>query len=325
MFITKRVIAGKQRFYLEETISQSSKRLKISVAINDNSELLTKFTELKNKVILELAKETIKKYKLQTLNFSEVIELEKLKYNYKLFKYFFPESFIQFDKDEFIRFAQGSASVEGNTLSLQQATQVIEKEVGVTGKSLFEIKEIQNLKLTKEFLQNKKEVSEKVIKKIHRLIMDGFSTKTPGEYRTSPVYILGSTHKPLIAEKVPAEMKKLMKFYQTNKQLHPVELASYIHIYFESIHPFLDGNGRTGREIMNFILQKNKYCRAIINLDNRETYIALLERLQESKEYYKFTKFVYSCLLERSKALEQVIIDNQKEIINQLRKKLKIQ
>lgn len=322
MFITKR----KTGYFLEETITQNKKRKKISVSISDISdfvEIIEKFNQLRNKVIIENAKETKNKYSIKVLNFSEILELERLKYNYKLFKNILPESFIQFDKDEYIRFAHGSASVEGNSLSLLQTTQVIEKNLGVSGKHLDEIKEIQNLKQTKEFLQNKKQLNEKLIKNTHKNIMAGFDTKNPGEYRQTSVFILGSTHKPPSSEKVLKEMAKLISFYNNNKNTHPVELASYMHIAFEAIHPFMDGNGRTGREVMNFILQKNNYCRAIINLENRETYISLLERLQESKEYFKFTKFVYSCLLERSKIIEQIITENQKEIILRFKKRRK--
>lgn len=325
MFLTKRRINNSDKFYLEDFVSKKGKRNKISVFIkdpNDSNAFLEKYELLKNKVILENAKETISIYKLKVLSFSEILDLEKLKYNYKLFKSFFPESFEQFEKDEFIRFAHGSASVEGNSLNLQQVTQVIEKNTGVSGKSLFEIKEIQNFKLTKKYLSEKKEISEKVIKGVHKHIMADFDNKYPVEYRTAPVYILGSEYKPIPASKVSLEMIKLVNFYLSNKShIHPVELSAYFHICFESIHPFMDGNGRTGREIMIFILQKNRYCRAIINLENREIYISLLERLQLSKDYFKFTKFIHSCLMARLKIIEKELSVNNKEIINILKRK----
>ena len=85
----------------------------------------------------------------------------------------------------------------------------------------------------------------------------------------------------------------------------------------------MDGNGRTGREILNLILQENGFPRVIINLDNRNRYISALEKFQESKDYVKFTTFIYSLLLERKKEIEYVVNENKEYLLNKLRKKVK--
>ncbi|MBI5884807.1 Fic family protein, partial [archaeon] len=104
-------------------------------------------------------------------------------------------------------------------------------------------------------------------------------------------------------------------------KIHPVELASEFHARFEEIHPFNDGNGRAGREIINTMLMLNGYPRAIINLENRQSYIALLERVQTSREYNKFTKFICLCLEKRAEEIGKIIKENKKSILEKLTKK----
>ncbi|MBS3058419.1 MAG: Fic family protein [Candidatus Diapherotrites archaeon] len=253
---------------------------------------------------------------------TEQLALERLKVDYKLLKDFFPQGFESFKEDEFVRYAQGSASVEGNSLSLQEAALVLGKGIAIAGKEIDEIKEIENMKLAAEASKNIKEVTEKNIKKVHAAIMKGFDDKTPGEYRTGPMFITASEVKPSSADKIQKEMGKLLEWLGKNTQkLHPIELASEFHAKFEEIHPFNDGNGRTGREILNTMLRINDYPRAIINLENRQSYITLLERVQVSKEYNKFSKFVYLCLEKRADEINKILTENKKSILEKITKK----
>jgi len=328
MFITKRNIDKNDYYYLEDTISCHGQRKKISIAvsnINSIDDLREAFDELRSKVVVESSKIIQSKIGLNNLSLQEVMEMERLRYNYKLFKKYFKESFESFDNDEFVRFVQGSASVEGNTLSLQEATQVIEKNLSVAGKSISEIREIQNLKNVKEKIISKKpKITERLIRRIHNEVMDGFPEKHPGQYREKPVYITGSDHIPPNAKIIPKLMNEIIDWHSKNKdKIYPVELASYLHVWFESIHPFMDGNGRTGRELLNLVLQENGFPRAIINLDNRVSYISLLSRLEKKEDYFKFSKFLYSVLEKRTKIIENAIDENKELIIKAITKSKK--
>jgi Fic family protein len=254
-------------------------------------------------------------FDLKVLSFSEIIELEKLKYNYKLFKKYFPESFISFQEDEFIRFMQGSASVEGNTITLKEATIIVKNNLSIEGKTIDEIREIENLKNTNEIIRKDPKLNIKNIKKIHKKVMLGFDSKKPGEFRDGPIYITGSRTKPPKASEIKKKIEYLILWYNKNKKkIHPIELSSYIHSKFEEIHPFRDGNGRTGREILNLILLKNNYPRVIINLKNRNSYINILETGQYLNKEFEFSKFIYNSLLQRNKEI-QTNINNHKEVI----------
>ncbi|MDO8428720.1 MAG: Fic family protein [Candidatus Diapherotrites archaeon] len=322
MFLAKRKVKGTQYYYLEEMAKQKRISVFIGNKENLNKNIANAFEEVKRKTILEQAQTTFKKFKPKTLSVLELIELETLKYNYQLFKTFFSESFSSFDEDEFVRYAQGSTSVEGNSVSLQEASIILTKNASSSGKNIDEIKEVQNMKKTQQVSEKKPKITERLLKKIHAVIMDGFPDKGPGRYRSGPMFITGSKIRPPNAETAVKEAKKLMDWFKENKEkMHPVELAAVFHVKFEEIHPFSDGNGRTGREIMNLILQEKGYPRTIINLENRESYIILLERLQLSKQYIQFSKFIYTCLQKRAQEIQLAIEENKQEIFKQLMKK----
>ncbi|MFH1752305.1 MAG: Fic family protein [archaeon] len=322
MFVSKRKIKGNHYFYLETKVN--GKRLSISLGRKEqvSKEIESAFKEIVQKTALERLKVSQKKLKTKVLSLNEQLMLERLKIDYELLQEFFPQGFKSFKEDEFVRYAQGSASVEGNSLSLQEAAQVIEKGTAITGKKIEEIREIENMKLAARVSAKIKELNEKNIKKINSAILKGFDDKTPGKYREEPMFITGSKVKPVQANKIQREIKKLLEWSKKNKnKTHLIELAGEFHARFEEIHPFNDGNGRTGREILNIMLEG--YPRAIINLENRQSYIALLERVQLNKEYYKFSKFVFGCLEKRAKEINQIINENKKIILEKLMKKVR--
>jgi len=322
MFVSKRKISDNYYFYLEDRINR--KRISISLGKKEHVKhrIEDAFDQIIRKTALENLKLSQQNFKTGVLSINEQLVLERLKIDFKLLKTFFPMAFESFKEDEFIKYAQGSTSVEGNSLSLQEAALVLEKGTSIAGKKIEEIRELENMKLAAQVSEKISEINEKNIKKIHAAIMKGFDDKTPGEYREGPMYITASEVKPTKAEKVKKEMKKLYEWQDKNRnKIHPVELASEFHARFEKIHPFNDGNGRTGREILNIMLKNNNYPRTIINLENRQSYIALLERIQLNKEYNKFSKFIYFCLEKRAKEISETLKENKKAMLKQITKK----
>jgi Fic family protein len=324
MFVSKRRIKGRDYFYLEDRIN--GKRVSFFLGNRKQAEekVESAFDELVRKKALENAKKGQKEFDLKVLSFADLLFLERLKVNFGMVKSFFPEGFESFKEDEFVRYAQGSTSIEGNSLSLQEANIVLTKGASIAGKKIDEIKEIENMEKAAKVSGRIKEINEKTVKKIHAAIMDGFKEKKPGKYRKQPIFIRASKVKTVKAEEVENEMGKLLKWNkEAQKKKHIIELCAEFHARFEQIHPFLDGNGRTGREILNWTLQKEGFPRTIINLQNRESYVILLERVQLSKQYYKFARFVVACLEKREKEIEEIIKENKKLIIGKLLKKVK--
>jgi len=112
-----------------------------------------------------------------------------------------------------------------------------------------------------------------------------------GKYRTVQVYVGNSI--PPKPHEVPEKITNLLKWYSNNKnKLHPLIVASYVHTEFERIHPFVDGNGRVGRLLINFILYKNKY--PMINIPNSRKfkYYQVLQHTHRVGDLQPFVKFL---------------------------------
>jgi Fic family protein len=176
------------------------------------------------------------------------------------------------------RFTHDSTAIEGNTLSLMETAFILFNDLVPGNKSLMEINEVRNHKKAFDFLlRYEEDINKDFICHLHLLTMTeahkpGLEEEM-GRYRTMSVRITGVEWRPPPPEEVPKEMKELLTWYSKNKlKLHPVILADHFHIVFETIHPFVDGNGRVGRLLMNFILHKNGYPMVNILNDRRFEY-----------------------------------------------------
>lgn len=198
-------------------------------------------------------------------------------------------------------FTYDSTNIEGNTLTLQETSQLLFENI-TPRKSLREINEVINHKEAFNYIiDDKKEISKELIMKLHKLVVQ--NTLKPelknqiGRYRTLQVYIRGTTWSPPKFEHIPNEMRTILSWYSKNKKkLHPLILAGYFHSAFETIHPFVDGNGRVGRLLMNLILNKNNY--PMINIPNKKKYryYKTLEESQLNGNLRPLIKFLFDLL-----------------------------
>lgn len=198
-----------------------------------------------------------------------------------------PLSQIQLQKmEEYfnLNYTYESNRIEGNTLTLQETHLVINDGITVGGKSMREHLEAINhseaLEYLSELVKNKTPFSERILKQIHYLILKGIDRQNAGVYRSIGVRISGSTHIPPEPYALPRLMEEVFEYYETNRKLiHPVILAAEMHERIVRIHPFVDGNGRTTRLVMNLILLQNGFPIANIKGDmtNRLNYYSALE------------------------------------------------
>lgn len=201
-----------------------------------------------------------------------------------------PTKGIAFDKlhESFaVEYTYESNKIEGNTLTLQETYLVIHDGLTIGGKSVQEHLEAINHDEAIEFVmgmtQQHADITEYKLKQIHHLVLKGIDRKNAGVYRSVGVRISGSNHLPPEPFLVPKLMEELFEFYENEKhRMHPVLLAAEMHERFVTIHPFVDGNGRTGRLLMNFILLQHGYTLAILkgNKTNRFAYYNALEKVQ---------------------------------------------
>jgi len=199
-------------------------------------------------------------------------------------------------EDLLLKWTFNSNAIEGNTLTLQE-TKVALEGITIGGKSLREHFEAINHKdaiLFVEQLAKKDEIlNEYDIKSIHSLILKNIDEQNAGKYRNINVLISGAEHKPPQALEIASKMQEFIGWYKENyKNLHPIELAARVHIDFVGIHPFIDGNGRTSRLLMNLELIKQGYPPAIIKVENRLEYYKALDLAHTKKEYGTFMKLM---------------------------------
>lgn len=199
-----------------------------------------------------------------------------------------------------IEYTYESNRIEGNTLTLQETELVVNEGVTIAGKSMREhleaINHAEAIDYIKDFAKSDIEISERTIKEIHALVLHGIDRENAGRFRNVPVMISGSTHMPPQPYLIDKLMEDFMiKFHKMEQeQEHPVIIAAYLHDELVRIHPFIDGNGRTSRLLMNLYLLRNDYT--IVNLkgnnEDKICYYKALEKSHTENSIADFQKFV---------------------------------
>jgi len=202
-----------------------------------------------------------------------------------------------------------SNRIEGNTLTMQETHLVINEGITVGGKSMHEHLEAINHQEAIYFIEDlvlqKIKLNIQTVKHIHQLVLKGIQDAHAGKFRSVQVMITGSQHVP----PAPFLLDKLMEdyfiFYEQNlDHLHPIILAAEMHERLVSIHPFIDGNGRTARLVMNLILMQHGY--PIVNIKggkkSRLAYYNALEKVQLHHDSTDFHALVADYALTSLKA-----------------------
>jgi len=178
-------------------------------------------------------------------------------------------------REEFlIEYTYNSNAIEGNTLTLQETALVLEG-VTIDKKPLKDHLEAVGHRdaflYVQDLVKNNVPFSESIIKQIHTLVLMD-RPEDRGVYRRIPVRIMGAYHVPPDPILVPEQMENLVAEFAGNKKLHPIERAALFHLKFEGIHPFVDGNGRTGRLILNLMLMQAGYPPINVKYTDRKRY-----------------------------------------------------
>ena len=166
--------------------------------------------------------------------------------------------------DFLIRFVHDTTALEGNTLTLHETQVVLEQGITIGGKTIQEHLEVTNSAAAwhalEQWVQSAEPLTETVMTHLHRLTVQGILDGDAGHYRTVPVFIRGSRHVPPNPVRVPEAMADCVKrFAHRPEYLHPVVFAAQAHIQLAAIHPFVDGNGRVSRLLVNGCLLRDSY------------------------------------------------------------------
>ena len=202
-----------------------------------------------------------------------------------------PNSLKSLRESDILDWTYHSNAIEGNTLTLRE-TKVVLEGITIGGKSVNEHLEAINHKDAILFLEVLIEKDNKLtlrdIKDIHKLILKEIDNDNAGTLRLENVRISGATHIPSDYLKIAEELEKLMINYDNWQNLHPVIRAGLLHGEFVKIHPFIDGNGRTSRLLMNFEVMKQGLPPIIIQKDKRFEYYDALDKAHMTSDYTDF-------------------------------------
>jgi Fic family protein len=297
VYIYVKKVGGKPYYYL-----RLSKRVGGKVRIKDIAYLGSEVSELEaniDKLNKKYGKEIRKAYKtlkrfIDSNHYLEKVKKLKIKSNdyidYALLeeieaiRMHFNEHFLKLDRETIkntyknflVEFAYNTTSIEGNTITLNEANKLLRDNLTPNEKTPREIFDLQNTqKVFFDLLENDFELNHDFIIRIHDSLMINIDARTG--YRTHDIRVIRSHFDASPAKYVRTDMDLLIKWYNKNKgSLHPLVLASLFHQKFEKIHPFSDGNGRTGRMLMVYVLLKSKYPPIIIQKINRAEYLKTL-------------------------------------------------
>jgi len=180
-----------------------------------------------------------------------------------------------------VEWIYNSNAIEGSTLTLRETQLVLEQGITIGGKSLREHFEVINhqeaILLVESLASGDSPLSSFTVRQLHALVLEKIDTANAGQYRTVPVRIVGATHEPPPSWDLPAQMDEWSSWVQAEEGvMETVALAALAHHKLAAIHPFIDGNGRTARLMMNLILMRAGYPPAIIAQSDRQQYYRVL-------------------------------------------------
>ena len=235
---------------------------------------------------------------------SKIAELDKLTKQMASFRPIEKALLNQIKEYFRIGLTYSSNAIEGNTLTETETKVVLEDGLTIAGKPLRDHYEASGHSEAFDFiyeLAKKKIITEKNILNIHKLFYYRIDKKNAGKYRQVPVIITGTDYVPPTPTKIPTLMKKFTaKISSLKDELHPVVAAAKTHVGIVDIHPFVDGNGRTARLLMNLTLFQLGYSVTIIPPILRADYIRLVKQAQTGKkDDTEFVNFI-SCMVYES-------------------------
>lgn len=199
-----------------------------------------------------------------------------------------------------ISLTYSSNALEGNSLTISETKVILEDGISIGGKPLKDILEAVGHKKAYDFMYSlikEKNISEENIKQLHKLFYQGIDEKNAGVYRQQRVFISGSEYNVASHDEIEPLMEEmLVSLNERRRIIHPVVFAAELHQTFVYIHPFVDGNGRVARLLMNMALLQDGYPIVVIPPICRSEYISALEKGHKTPNL--FMQFIMERVME---------------------------
>ncbi|MBI3623204.1 Fic family protein [Candidatus Pacearchaeota archaeon] len=287
-------VKGKEYWILIHSVRKGKKVIQKKKYIGKILPSKKRLNQLKKEFLKELSGD---KYKHLSKEDLEKVEEKKSKYKQELRKLGRVEK--EKKLNEFIiRYTYDSSKLSGVNVTLRQ-TFLILKE-GIIPK------DFKNLRIAKELENHEKgfmaitkykgKFDIKFIKKLHTTLFSGIDDSIAGKLRNElkrDVKIAGTAYVPPKWQNIKKELDNFFMWYKAeNRKLHPLELASLIHLKLISIQPFVDGNSRLSRLLMNWVLWKKAYPLIDIPVEDLENYYDVLDKYQIEKDEKSFMDYI---------------------------------
>lgn len=322
-YVYKKIISGKPYYYL-----RISKKVKDRVMVKDVAYLGNDASKIDSKIPKEYKKDIRKAYKnikkfiqeeyyikkVRKLKLKENIYLKKENFeSIEAIKLHFNENFLKQNiatinevyKNFLIDFAFNTTSIEGNTITLSETNKLLKENLTPKNRTLREIHDLKNTEnVFFELINQKEEITLDFIEKLHDSLLENIDVRKG--FRTHDVRVFKSHFEVTPFPYIKTDVHLLLNWYGKNKnKLHPLILAGIFHHKFEKIHPFSDGNGRTGRMLLNYILIAGKYPPLIVKKSKRSEYLDLMAQADKAglteidpKYYKKLINYLSAELIE---------------------------
>lgn len=280
-YLAKQSKGKSNYYYLVENIPLGNGRRKqMREYLGSRQPSETKLQVLTAKFEEKIEAEKVKLHGRHYLTNEEIKEIDEI--NHQFWKRYRKQNKTvqeQFDQNFVMAFVYNTNSIEGSTLSSKEVELLLSEDIS-PNKPLDDVLEAKTAQKTLAFVkQSKEELSAKLLHKIHEMYFKDTKPRIAGRYKTHQNFVRGSHFETTPPILVITDMKNYFKEYsELKKELHPLELAAWAHWKLVRIHPFQDGNGRTARIVMNYVLHKNGYAMIDIKTKEKQQYFNALEK-----------------------------------------------
>ena len=208
---------------------------------------------------------------------------------------------VMIDEAEVPELVYNSNAIENSTLTLQETERILLELEVARNVSVRELFEAKNLARVTEYIRNKKDIalSKETILLLHKMLIGGINDDIAGRFRASHEYVRVGTHIAPAPEHIERLLDSLLTDYESSHDEYFLDRISRFHLEFERIHPFVDGNGRIGRVLINLQLMLHGYSSAIIrNKGKRDYYYPAFQAYQDSKSTERLDSLLSLSLME---------------------------
>jgi len=299
-YVDKVKSGGKTFYYLGKTLRLGTnkwKKIRVKLGSGKPSK------ELIAKKLKELKLEQYNVYNEDYIDADKLEVIDDFREVYQNHNKTLPKTIIEKEESDFvIRFTYNSNAIEGNRLTLRDTYLIIKEKQIPSGAPPKDYNEAINGREALEFLKKYKgKLSLDFIEKLNDILTKNTGVTYPGRIRFFSVKIEGTDFMPPDEKEVPKLLKEMIDFYYKNRnKFHPFVMACLIHAKFVEIHPFEDGNGRTGRALMNWVLMKAGYPKLFVPVKNRQQYYESID-MHNNKKYKEYFNKMFEIMIDQIK------------------------